>query len=257
MASKQLPDSGISNQKVEANFGDYPTDFIEYHVYDSDDNFIISKIKKAGSKSDLVELNPGKDLRECGLIAGKYKVTYNFLRQRGGKPRVFFVDEIGELWNGDVRQEGDKYFKGAELDLNNANTREEVFIFDDTYMVHQVSPSRQEVRIVPKSSDISEYKNGFASLGFKEFRYNPILTNIAGDGKIDSADPFKFVATLDDSDGGFKPEMVGGFIEIKNAFITGYEETVSYKQVPNPNYVASTETKPENKKKSKFKKSIE
>ena len=65
------------------------------------------------------------------LIAGKYKVTYNFLRQRGGKPRVFFVDEIGELWNGDVRQEGDKYFKGAELDLNNANTREEVFIFDD------------------------------------------------------------------------------------------------------------------------------
>ena len=41
--------------------------------------------------------------------------------------------------------------------------------------------------------------------------------------------------------------MVGGFIEIKNAFITGYEETVSYKQVPNPNYVASTETKPENK----------
>ena len=247
MASKQLPDSGISNQKVESNFGDYPTDFIEYYVYDSDDNFIISKIKKAGSKSDLVELNPGKDLRECGLIAGKYKVTYNFLRQRGGKPRVFFVDEVGELWNGDVRQEGDKYFKGAELDLNNANTREEVFIFDDTYMVHQVSPSRQEVRVVPKTSDISEYKNGFASLGFKEFRYNPILTNIAGDGKIDSADPFKFVATLDDSDGGFKPEMVGGFIEIKNAFITGYEETVSYKQVPNPNYVASTETKPENK----------
>ena len=221
MASKQLPDSGISNQKVESNFGDYQTDFIEYYVYDSDDNFIISKIKKAGSKSDLVELNPGKDLRECGLIAGKYKVTYNFLRQRGGKPRVFFVDEIGELWNGDVRQEGDKYFKGTELDLNNANTREEVFIFDDTYMVHQVSPSRQEVRIVPKSSDISEYNNGFASLGVKEFRYNPILTNIAGDGKIDSADPFKFVATLDDSDGGFKPEMVGGFIEIKNAFITG------------------------------------
>ena len=60
MASKQLPDSGISNQKVEANFGDYPTDFIEYHVYDSDDNFIISKIKKSGAKSDLVELNPGK-----------------------------------------------------------------------------------------------------------------------------------------------------------------------------------------------------
>ena len=247
MASKQIPDSGISNQKIQSDFGDYPTDFIEYHVYDSDDNFIISKIKKAGSKSDLVELNPGKDLRECGLIAGKYKVTYNFLRQRGGKPRVFFVDEIGELWNGDVRQEGDKYFKGAELDLNNANTREEVFIFDDTYMVHQVSPSRQEVRIVPKSSDISEYKNGFASLGFKEFRYNPILTNIAGDGKIDSNDPFKFVATLDDSDAGFKEEMVGGYIEIPNAFITGYEETVNYIQKPNPNYVKSTNTNPENK----------
>ena len=247
MASKQIPDSGISNQKIESDFGSYPTDFIEYYVYDSDDNFIVSKIKKSGAKSDLVELNPGKDLRECGLIAGKYKVTYNFLRQRGGKPRVFFVDEVGELWNGDVRQEGDKYFKGAELDLNNANTREEVFIFDDTYMVHQVSPSRQEVRIIPKTSDIGEYKAGFTSLNFKEFRYNPILTDIAGDGKIDKADPFKFTSTLDNSDGGFKPEMVNGFIEIQNAFITGYEETVSYKQVPNPTYVASTNTKPENK----------
>ena len=247
MASKQIPDSGISNQKIESDFGSYPTDFIEYYVYDSNDNFIISKIKKSGAKSDLVEINPGKDLRDCGLIAGKYKITYNFLRQRGGKPRVFFVDEVGELWNGDVRQEGDKYFKGAELDLNNANTREEVFIFDDTYMVHQVSPSRQEVRIIPKTSDIGEYKAGFTSLNFKEFRYNPILTDIAGDGKIDSADPFKFTSTLDDSDGGFKPEMVNGFIEIQNAFITGYEETVSYKQVPNPTYVASTNTKPENK----------
>ena len=239
MPSKQIPDSGISNQKIESDFGRYPTDFIEYYVYDSNDNFIISKIKKSGAKSDLVELNPGKDLRDCGLIAGKYKVVYNFLRQRGGKPRVFFVDEVGEMWNGDVRQEGDKYFKGAELDLNNSTTREEVFIFDDTYIIHQVSPSRQEVRIIPKTSDISEYNNGFASLGFKEFRYNPILTDIAGDGKIDSADPFKFVATLHDSDGGFKEEMVGGFIEVQNAFITGYEETVSYKQVPNPNYTAS------------------
>ena len=114
-------------------------------------------------------------------------------------------------------------------------------------MVHQVSPSRQEVRIIPKTSDIGEYKAGFTSLNFKEFRYNPILTDIAGDGKIDSADPFKFTSTLDDSDGGFKPEMVNGFIEIENAFITGYEETVSYKQVPNPTYVASTNTKPENK----------
>jgi hypothetical protein len=236
VASKQIPDSGISNQKIESDFGRFPTDFIEYYVYDSDDNFIVSKIKKSGAKSDLVQLTPGKDLRDCGLIAGKYKITYNFLRQRGGKPRVFFIDETNELWNGDVRQEGEKYFKGAELDLTNPNTREEVFIFDDTYMVHQISPSRQEVRIIPKTSDISEYNNGFASLNFKEFRYNPILTDIAGDGKIDSADPFKFTSTLDDADGGFLEEMIGGYIEVQNAFLTGYEETVSYKQAPNPLY---------------------
>jgi len=250
VASKQIPDSGISNQQIESDFGRFPTDFIEYYVYDSDDNFIVSKIKKSGAKSDLVQLTPGKDLRDCGLIAGKYKVVYNFLRQRGGKPRVFFVDEGGELWNGNIRQEGEKYFKGIELDLTNPNTREEVFIFDDTYMVHQISPSRQEVRIIPKTSDISEYNNGFASLNFKEFRYNPLLTDIAGDGKIDKADPFKFTSTLENADGGFKEEMVGGFIEIQNAFITGYEETVSYKEVPNPSYVASqpqSEPTPENK----------
>ena len=250
MASKQIPNSGISNERIESDFGRFPTDFIEYYVYDSDDNFIVSKIKKSGAKSDLVQLTPGKDLRDCGLIAGKYKVVYNFLRQRGGKPRVFFVDEGGKLWNGNIRQEGEKYFKGIELDLTNPNTREEVFVFDDTYMVHQISPSRQEVRIIPKTSDISEYNNGFASLNFKEFRYNPLLTDIAGDGKIDKADPFKFTSTLENADGGFKEEMVDGFIEIQNAFITGYEETVSYKEVPNPNYVASQpqgEPTPENK----------
>jgi hypothetical protein len=250
VASKQIPNSGISNERIESDFGRFPTDFIEYYVYDSDDNFIVSKIKKSGAKSDLVQLTPGKDLRDCGLIAGKYKVVYNFLRQRGGKPRVFFVDEGGKLWNGNIRQEGEKYFKGIELDLTNPNTREEVFVFDDTYMVHQISPSRQEVRIIPKTSDISEYNNGFASLNFKEFRYNPLLTDIAGDGKIDKADPFKFTSTLENADGGFKEEMVDGFIEIQNAFITGYEETVSYKEVPNPNYVASQpqgEPTPENK----------
>jgi len=218
VASKQIPDSGISNQQIESDFGRFPTDFIEYYVYDSDDNFIVSKIKKSGAKSDLVQLTPGKDLRDCGLIAGKYKVTYNFLRQRGGKPRVFFIDETNELWNGEIRQEGEKYFKGIELDNTNPTTRE-------------------EVRIIPKTSDISEYNNGFASLNFKEFRYNPILTDIAGDGKIDSADPFKFTSTLDDADGGFLEEMIGGYIEVQNAFLTGYEETVSYKQVPNPLYV--------------------
>ena len=250
MPSKQIPDSGTSNQKIESDFGRFPTDFIEYYVYDSDDNFIVSKIKKSGAKSDLVQLTPGKDLRDCGLIAGKYKITYNFLRQRGGKPRVFFVDETNELWNGEIRQEGEKYFKGVELDLTNPNTREEVFVFDDTYMIHEISPSRQEVRITSKTSDIGEYNNGFASLNFKEFRYNPILTDTVGDGKIDSSDPFKFVATLDDSDGGFREEMVGGFIEVQNAFVTGYEETVSYKQALNPNYVASQppdEPEPENK----------
>ena len=250
MPSVQLPDSGISKENIQSDFGRFSSDFIEYYVYDLDGNYIASKIKKSGAKSDLVQLNPGKDLRECGLVAGKYRIVYNFLRQRGGKQRVFFTDEAGELWNGQVRQEGEKYFKGIELDNTNPNTKEEVFVFDDTYMIHEISPSRQEVRIVAKTIDISEYNNGFASLGFKEFRYNPILTETAGDGKIDSVDPFKFTSTLDDSDGGFREEMVGGFIEVQNAFVTGYEETVSYKQVPNPNYVASQppdEPEPENK----------
>ena len=90
MASKQIPDSGISNQKIESDFGSYPTDFIEYYVYDSDDNFIVSKIKKSGAKSDLVELNPGKDLRECGLIAGKYKGRK--IRKSNG--RVYICNNI-------------------------------------------------------------------------------------------------------------------------------------------------------------------
>jgi hypothetical protein len=33
--------------------------------------------------------------------------------------------------------------------------------------------------------------------------------------------------------------MVGGTITVKNAFVIGYEEIITYEQVENPNYVAS------------------
>jgi|TARA_Y100000310_G_scaffold283182_1_gene304966 hypothetical protein len=226
------------------DFGEKSEDFIEYYVYDMDGNFIGSEIREGGVSGDKVNLNPGEDIRALGLIAGKYRIVYNFLRQRGGKPRVFFIDSDNDLWNGIVREEDGKWFKGAELDLTNPTTREEVFVFDDNYLIQDISTSRTEVRVIPKSSEIGEYKNGFASLQFKEMQYDPVLTDITGDISVDSTDSTKLVANLDDSDNGFNDNMIGGELIIKNAFITGYNTDIIYKQHPNPNWEGPP---PENK----------
>ena len=53
MPSKQIPDSGISNQQIESDFGRFSSDFIEYYVYDLDGNYIVSKINQI--KDELKE----------------------------------------------------------------------------------------------------------------------------------------------------------------------------------------------------------
>ena len=245
-----LPRQAVSDVAVAADFGRLANDYIEYYVYDNDGNFIGSENKEGGISQEVVTLNPGIDIRELGLIAGKYRIVYNFVRQRGGQQRVFFLDSEGIVWNGEVREEDGQYFKGIELDPNNGTTKEEVTVADDDYLIHEISPSRQEIRIIPKSYDVSEYKNGFSSLGYEDFEYNPLVTDTTGDIAVDSNDATLLVATLAEADDGFNDGMIGGEIVIKNAFITGYQENITYKQVPNPAYVASQppdEAPPKNK----------
>ena len=41
----QLPASAVSRGEIAGTFGKHESDFIQYYVYDSDGNFITSKIK--------------------------------------------------------------------------------------------------------------------------------------------------------------------------------------------------------------------
>ena len=74
---------------------------------------------------------------------------------------------------------------------------------------------------------------------FPQKQYEPFITPTSGEAKISSNDASVVEVTLADEDGGFTEEMVGGTITIKNAFLIGYEEVITYEQVENPNYVAS------------------
>ena len=230
-----------SNFKIQTDFGKSPNDYIKYCVYDLEDNYIDSARVEGGIQAERVNIQPGRDLRALGFQAGRYKIKYEFIRHRGGlTPEPFFIDANGDVWNGKTREEDGKVYKGDNLDYNNPTTREELFRYDDKYVIHEISPSRTEVRIIPnKQIELKKYNNGFAALTFPQKKYEPFITPTSGEAKINSSDASVVEVTLADEDGGFTQDMVGGTITIKNAFIIGYEEVISYEQVENPNYVAS------------------
>ena len=230
-----------SDYKIQTDFGKSSHDFIKYCVYDLEDNYIDSARVEGGIQAERVNIQPGRDLRALGFQAGRYKIKYEFIRHRGGfTPEPFFVDANGDVWNGKTREENGKVYKGDTLDYNNDSTREEVFRYDDKYIIHEISPSRTEVRIIPNQKiDLAKYKNGFASLTFPQKQYEPFITPTSGEAKISSNDASVVEVTLADEDGGFTEDMVGGTITVKNAFVIGYEEIITYEQVENPNYVAS------------------
>jgi hypothetical protein len=227
------------------DFGEDEREFVEVHVYGEDgvylDGTIIDDYRLAG---DLA-VKPGNDLRNLGFFNGKYTVNYNFLRRKAGSEKTFLVDGGGDVYTGAyyVSDVDGKIYRGTKPSEGETNDRpEELFLKDDKYYVHEISPTRKEVRVASYDIDDYNYVTSFEKLGYSEQTYTPEVDNIFGDIAIAEASESMnvgktWLATLSDDDRGFDKDMVGSEITIKNAFIVGYNEHITYEKTPNPNYV--------------------
>ena len=77
------------NDNAIIPFGESTQDFIEYCVYDLNDNYLASgEIPYQQLTSDL---DVGSHIRGLGYERGTYKIVYNFLRQIGGSSKFILT----------------------------------------------------------------------------------------------------------------------------------------------------------------------
>ena len=234
----------------KSGFGIDKNDYIEFHVYDEENNHLQStRTSYSILDNDEKILKPGNDLRELGYYHGKFKINYNFFKLRGGsylpilisRNRIPYVVEGKEypvLGEDFYVADSGRIFKkrpisptpGIEIGGNDFTydglPKDELFIEDDKYWIHTISPSRKEIRVA--ALDINEIPT--AHLGYHETFKKIAEEFIVWDSDIDDEssiiepdvdndDQSKLVA----ENNVFESKMVSGIITVKNAFITDYE----------------------------------
>ena len=215
-ALKLLGVSGLDTLDKLEPFGDSTNDFIEYYIYDLDDNYLGSgKIISIPTNS---KLDIGAHLRGLGYERGDYKIVYNFLRRVGGS------------WKSVLVKKSDKSIYASNeprwIDTNGkiyagvtGDTEEELLIKDYKYFLQEISPSRTEVRLAvnPGIND-SDYLEEFRLMGYTCLSF----TDRVGTAKIDGTG--KKVEILNSSK-NLIPRMVGGKLVIRDALVIGHDTT--------------------------------
>ena len=198
-------------------------DYIQVLIYDTNNNFIESGIADPSDysyESDIgIKLNTGTILRKMGYDRGKYVVKYNFLRKAAGSYETILVDSQGNRWFGDYHtMPGGTIMTGRA----HSDTSKVLFLKEYKYFIHEISPSRKEVRLAPQPIEDDRYLNDFyyAQKQVKKITL-PNLLSFSAD-----SDALKPDSTTLQVEGNYPitQQMIGGFMAIDNAFIERYIE---------------------------------
>tara|TARA_R110001592_G_scaffold261359_1_gene526212 strand:+ start:7840 stop:10044 length:2205 start_codon:yes stop_codon:yes gene_type:complete len=169
-------------------FGQLTTDYVEFHVYDTNNNF---KNKDVSKSYEIVEgnfiLKPGADLRDSGYSRGNYVVRYYFYRPLGGADEVVLtktVDNVGgTIHSGNpeitgvpmgefyVDGNGDA-FVGPEQPTDGTNGQELV-VTEFKFFIDEISSSRTELRVAPQQINNINYLKQFSKLSKNIIKYYP------------------------------------------------------------------------------------
>jgi len=201
-------------------------DYCHLYVYDLEDNLLTDEILKPFENFNIttegtVDFDAGRHLRELGYEDGTYKVQYIFLRKTAGdvKKQVLLNDEgfvhVGKTTtrkvNGVTKFFTDKGSKGE-------TTQKELTLKPLKYVIKEISPNRQELKVDLQDIQNIPYKKNFKSIN-KDMVYTPKQnTPQAGKIRFDLTDPNVLIFTPGIDERGFTDSMVGGELVIKGMY---------------------------------------
>ena len=208
--------NSIENTYFGGYFGNDSEDYVEVMIYDTNDNLLETSVADSedyyyDSEKGGIKLKTGTILRKLGYDRGRFKVTYNFLRKLAGSYQTVVTDQSGNIFNGDV-------------DVNEID--ETLFIKEDKYIIHQISPSRNEIRLVTQNIRDEKYVRDFYRLAARNKKVTADASSFSNIEFVGTAEEksnstqLRFVppAGFEDS-GQFEHLMVGGTISIPNFFL--------------------------------------
>jgi hypothetical protein len=212
--------SAEENAYLGGEFTENPNDYVEVLIYDTKENFLESAV--VDSQDYIVDggikLKTGTILRKLGYEKGRYIVKYNFLRKVAGSYENILVGANNQRYTG-------------EFDPNNKTDIDRIgndlFIKEYKYFIHEISPSKLEVRLAVDTIKEPEHNHRY----LRDF-YNMQKTTkrVASLGDEDLG--IKFVKPdnneigksleleFNTSGNTFSQQMLGGTINLNQAFVT-------------------------------------
>ena len=209
---------------LDGEFGQNPNDYVEVLIHDEEENFLESGIVDKGDYNinpTGVKLKTGTILRKFGYDRGRYVVKYNFFRKLAGSYENLLVDENQISFSGDYHIMGNGKIMTGES--HNDDTSRELSIKENKYLIHEISPSRTELRITTQNIRDRQYQSDFFNLQ----RGKKIISSTLGDEFV--RDPVSFTgADLEQKTLSNQIElsiptttnMVGGFIYLNDVYAT-------------------------------------
>ena len=210
---------------LDGAFGENPNDYIEVLIHDEQENFLESGIVEKENYEIRplgVKLKTGTILRKFGYDRGRYVVKYNFFRKTAGSYENLLVDE------NQIPFSGESNINEQTGKITDENGRE-LFIKENKYLIHEISPSRTELRLTAQKIRGRQYVSEFFNLQ----RGKKVISSMLGNEFV--RDPAQFFVP----EGGTEEltntnkiklsiptttNMVGGYIYFNNAYVGEVKE---------------------------------
>ena len=209
----------FKNQSVNLDFGSSKDDYVEVFLYDTNDNLLETNIVEESDyriDSDGVKLKTGTILRKMGFDRGRYRVKYNFLRKTAGSYETVLVDGDNKIYNGPFHvMDNGNIMKGAE----HTDGAERLLLKENKYLVQEISPTRNEVRIISQNIDDEKYKNDlfFSGKQRRKERVDLNLRFINRNSTTDESELEKSVVLR--ASGNVPQSYLGGLLYLNDSFI--------------------------------------
>ena len=213
----------LSSQKyayLGGEFGLNSNDYIEVLVY-SGENFLESGVVDSSDYEnrgqDGIKIKTGTILRKMGYDRGKFNVKFNFFRKTAGSNETLLVDSSGKVYRGEFHTMSDgSIMSGAQ----HSDASYPLFLKENKYPIQEISPSRNEVRLISQNIKDNEYKDNFndSQLLRKKVQINNDAEFIS-DG--DSTKRNSLRMKLSGLTSRFKnvQSLVGGYVYLPNSYI--------------------------------------